>query len=380
MSDVLNSLKASINKNIKGLHCEIMSNSTIAETKEWISLPTYDLNRIVSGSLVRGVPSKSLTLLVGQEHTFKSSLMVNMARLALKQDYTPIIIDTEGGITNEFCKRWGLDTSKVLYNYTPWGEQIRGILGQLMESEGSKFCIILDSIGGIEKLKAADDAKAGEYKQDMGGNARIIKSIMKLIANIVKSQNSIGILSSHFCSQSGSVPLPDSVIGGKAVLLLPDIILYLKKASKTDTEKINTDKLINVASVKNRFYPADKIGHVLIDYSQGLDMFGGLIDIAKDTGVLEQKGSWVYVNGEKVAQGIANFQAVLKEDKEMQSVFIEKINEYLKTTEYSTLEEKEQKEEIQAFKEGLLNTNQNLDKEDDEEPEIINTNKKSLMG
>jgi recombination protein RecA len=340
-------------------------------------LPTYDLNRIVSGDLNRGVPEKSLTLLVGTEHTFKSSLMVLCLKNALKEGYTPVIIDTEGGITASFCERWGLDSDKVLYNYTPYGHEILGILAQIKESQQEKFFIILDSCGGVDKQKGFDDALKGTYKQDMGGVARILKSVLKLLTNIVKSQNSIGVISSHFYSQSGTVPMPDSVVGGKAILLLPDIVLYLKKAGKTDTGKTNADKLINVMSIKNRFYPGDKIGHVNINYSEGIDKFGGLTEIAKDIGVIEQRGSYVYLNGENIAQGMGNFQDILKEDEKIQKLFIEKINEYLKTTQYSTADEKELKDELKEVKENLMTDTEKEEKPEEKSEEPKNQKKKT---
>lgn len=304
----------------------------------------------MSGELHRGLPEKSLTLLVGQEHTFKSSLAVLTAVSALKQGFTPIIIDTEGGISKDFAARWGLDVNKCLYNYTPWAEEIKGILAQIKEQNGRKYCVIIDSIGGIDKMKSYDDALGGEYKQDMGGNARIIKSILKLLVNIIKAQNSIGVITSHFYSQSGSVPLPDSVVGGKALMLLPDIILYLKKAGKADTKRVDTDKKVNVFSIKNRFYPTDKIGAVNIDYVNGIDQFAGIFELALEMEVIEQKGSFFSYKGETIAQGLANSVEALLSLPTLKNKILNDINEKLKTTGFSTFKELNMDEDLKKAK------------------------------
>ena len=128
-------LKAKIAKKVKGVHCSVMSESDIANVEKWIPLPTFDLNRITSGELYKGLPEKSLTLLVGQEHTFKSSLAVLTAKSALEQGFKPVIIDTEGGITKDFAARWGVDTDKCLYVYSPWAEEIKGVLAQIKETQ-----------------------------------------------------------------------------------------------------------------------------------------------------------------------------------------------------------------------------------------------------
>jgi recombination protein RecA len=254
------------------------------------------------------------------------------AKSALEQGFTPVLIDTEGGISKEFAARWGLDVGKCLYNYTPWAEEIKGVLAQVKEQDGRKYCIIIDSIGGIDKMKSYDDAIKGEYKQDMGGNARIIKSILKLLVNIIKAQNSIGVITSHFYSQSGGVPMPDSVVGGKALMLLPDIILYLKKASKTDTNKIDTDKKVNVFSIKNRFYPTDKIGAVNIDYMNGIDRFAGVFELALEMEVIDQKGAWFSYKEERLAQGMSNSVEFVLDNPNIKKLILDDVNEQLKTT------------------------------------------------
>jgi recombination protein RecA len=291
-------------------------------------------------------------LLVGQEHTFKSSMMVLMAKQALKEGFKPVIIDTEGGISGSFAARWGLDLSKCLYIYTPWAEQIKGALAQLKESQEEKFCIILDSIGGIDKLKSYGDALGGEYKQDMGGNARIIKSILKLLVNIIKSQNSIGVVSSHFYSSAGSVPMPDSVVGGKAVLLLPDIILYLKKVGKAANEKIAEDKRVLVVSIKNRFYPAEKIGYVDIDYVNGINKFSGMVEIALSAGIIEQKGAWFVYKDEKI-QGLTNTTKYILDNPEIKKTILGEINDCLQTTGFSSEVDVDLSKDIKTMTESI---------------------------
>jgi RecA/RadA recombinase len=54
------------------------------------------LNRILSGSLFKGIPEKTMTMLVGPEASFKSSFMCLSMANAQSMGYTPVIIDTEG--------------------------------------------------------------------------------------------------------------------------------------------------------------------------------------------------------------------------------------------------------------------------------------------
>jgi len=125
MSEVFDNLKKSIEKNVKGAHVSVLADSEIATGRFMLSTPALDLNRILSGSLRGGIPSRNLVAIVGPEHSFKSSFMVLCMANAQKLGYKPIIIDTEGGITDEFCLRWGLDPKNILYIYTPWIHEVK---------------------------------------------------------------------------------------------------------------------------------------------------------------------------------------------------------------------------------------------------------------
>ena len=304
--------------------------------------------------MYQGLPEKSLTLLVGQEHTFKSSLAVLTAKSALDKGFKPVIIDTEGGITKEFAARWGLDVEKCLYVYSPWAEEIKGVLAQIKETEERDWCIIIDSIGGIDKMKSYNDALGGLYKQDMGGNARIIKSTLKLLVNILKAQNSIGVVTSHFYSSSGLIPMPDSVVGGKSVLLLPDVILYLKKAGKKDTDIAGSDKLINISAIKNRFYPSAKSGRVSIDYVNGVDTMIGMLDIALEMDIVQKAGSWYSIDGDKIGQGATNSLEAITNNDDLRTDILNQINDKLKLTGYSTAQDEKMKESIEKLENDLL--------------------------
>ena len=60
-------LRKRIEKSSKGTHVSVMSDSEIAKQTIDIPTPAYDLNRILSGSLFKGLPARSVSLFVGPE-------------------------------------------------------------------------------------------------------------------------------------------------------------------------------------------------------------------------------------------------------------------------------------------------------------------------
>jgi len=341
----LESLKKKLQASVKGTHIEILSDSTIASEKEWFPTPSYDLNRILSGSLYKGIPSKSLTLLVAPEASFKSSFMCLCAAEAQKQGYTPVIFDTEGAWTTDFVERWGLDASNILYIYTPWVSKVCTMLGQIIDDEEQeKLFLILDSLGGLEKIKMIEDAtsKDKKVKADQGTLQKEIKRMLKMYLNIVKGKDSCGMIAGHFFGNPNSYGGADEIGGGKFAKLAPDIIISQKKVNiYLDPNAAYKDKVvvgseIKAMTLKNRFYPPFQEATININYKDGLDPYAGLINMALSCGVIQRGGSWFTLPDGNKVQGSSNVTEYFNENPD---IILEHLEKILQKTGYSTMNE-----------------------------------------
>jgi recombination protein RecA len=348
MSDFFESLQKKINKNVKGVHASVMSESPIATDRFSVMTPCLDLNRILSGSLRSGIKSRNLMGIIGPEHTMKSSFMVLCMVNAQKQGYKPIIIDTEGGCDGDFCKRWGLDIDNVYYVYTPWIDEVMPILAQIKETGEEKLVIGLDSVGGLQRYKAYEDALGGSIKQDQGLLQKDIKAMLKLYLNICINQNSIGICTGHYYGDPNDKYTPEKIGGGNAMRLLPSILVTLKKHAlyefpnkkgKERGEIIGNE--IKASTIKNRGYPPFQDATVMIDFQDGVKTHAGLLDLAIEADIVQQNGAWYSMSGERLGQGRLNaIDAIEKVDG-----FLDKLDEWLENTGYSTYNEETEKAE-----------------------------------
>lgn len=336
-------LKKKIEKATKGIHVSILSESDIARVENWTPTPSYDLNRILTGDLFKGLPEKSLTYCVGPEASFKSSFSCICAANAQREGYKPIIIDSEGAWTGDFVKRWGLDPDNMLYIYEPFVDNVCSVIAQLIDSDDDKFIVILDSLGGLENEKLLNDATAGDVKADQGGLQKRIKRLLKLMLNLVKKKKSIGIYTGHMYGNPGASYGPsESVGGGFFAKLAPDIILQLKKSKNVDKDKNVIGNLVTATSLKNRFYPAFNQCIVDINYIDGIRKTAGLLDLAIKAGYIDKAGAGWMTNtltNEKV-QGEAKTDIWFTDD------MLNKLNDFLKDTGYSTVNEDLKKEMI----------------------------------
>ena len=357
MSDFFNDLQKKINEKVKGVHSSIMSESEIASKRFDIMTPCYDLNTILSGSLRHGIKSRNLMGIIGPEHTMKSSFMVLCMVNAQKQGKKAIIIDTEGGCDNDFCKRWGLNTDELFYIYTPWVDEIMPILAQIKATGEKDLVIGLDSVGGIQRLKAYEDALSGDVKADQGLLQKDIKAMLKLYLNICIAQNSIGITTGHYYGDPNDKYHPEKIGGGNAMRLLPSILVTLRKYAiyKEGGEKRKNQEdpiignRIKATTIKNRGYPPFQDAMVMIDYTDGVRPFAGVLDLAIESGIVEANGSWYSYKGERLAQGKMNAMKALEDFPEV----INDIDKWLENTGYSSYnaQAEEAEELIQAEQE-----------------------------
>lgn len=335
-------LRDKILKKAKGTHISTLSHSTIAKNREWFPTPSYDLNRVLSGSLFKGIPSKTMTLIVGPEASFKSSFMCLCAAEAQRKGYEPWIIDTEGAWTDEFVARWGINADKTTYIYEPFVDNILVILTQIIEAirkgEASKIALIIDSIGGIEMEKLIDDGLAGNVKADQGGLAKKIKRMLKLLLYICKAGDSLVFMSGHLVGdpQAGMYAGPEKVGGGKFVSLAPDIIVNLKKYQIKDENRHVIGTSIKATPIKNRFYPPFNEAQIEINYQDGINKYAGIVDLALDANLVEKAGAWFKMDGETIGQGQKSIENKLENEKELSDRILNKIDDWLKETKYST--------------------------------------------
>lgn len=369
----LNSIKELLLKNVKGTHVSVMSESDISKSSDFVKTPALDLNRILSGNLFKGIPNRNLVGIVGPEHAGKSSFMILCMAEAITKGYTPVIIDTEGGVKDEFCSRWGLDLSKVLYIYTPWINKIQSVLASLKDSGEKKLIIGLDSVGGIDKIGSYESALKDDPKADQGQLQKQIRSMLKLMLNICIEQESIGIVTSHFYSRPGLIPLPDEISGGKAMRLFPSIQIMLKKALIKDADKNITGNEITASTLKNRVYPPFQEATINIDYQKGIQPYAGILDLCLTAGIVEKAGSWYSYRGDRLGQGVDNATEALKNFPQI----LEDVNKWLETTKYSNVNENLKAAE-DALAEVLKNDKEEENSFTNDEEDVINVKKKTV--
>ena len=274
----------------------------------------------------------------------KSSFMCLCLAEAIRNGYTPVVIDTEGGWDANFVKRWGLNPDEILHVYTPWIDQICMTLGQIIESGDKKLAIALDSIGGTEKIKLLKDSVSGDVKADQGTLQKEIKRMLKMLLNVCKAQQSIALASGHYYGNPSGYGEADQIGGGKFVKLAPDIIVSLKKTKlfENPSAKSLKDKgkvvgsEVKAITLKNRYYPPFQEAKIEIDFNKGINKYAGLMDLMIESEMVTVGGAWyTFPDGQKV-QGMIKSYDYFKENADK---YLIDLSDWLSNTGYSTINE-----------------------------------------
>lgn len=336
-------IKAKLMESSKGKRVMVLSESEVSKIENWLFTPTYDLNRILSGSLYRGVAEKTHTLLVGPEASGKSSFMCLNLASAQKMGYTPIIINAEGAWTADFVSRWGLDATKAMVINSSTVEDIHRDLANIKQEGFTKLAIALDSIGALNSEKVVRDAEKGDIKADQGSLQKKIKAMMKTMVDIVKFQDSIAFSAGHYYGNPTGYGDPEQIGGGKYPRLAADYIVTLKKyfiyenpnAKGPDRGAVLGTE-IHAATIKNRFAPPFQEALFEINYKSGVNKMAGIVAVATNMGLITKGGSWYTVPClDLKVQGEAKlYQAMLEQDPKP---LLDKIEEILKTQGYSSV-------------------------------------------
>ncbi|MFW6046349.1 MAG: hypothetical protein ACOCP4_00900 [Candidatus Woesearchaeota archaeon] len=289
----------------------------------------------------------------------KSSFMALILADAQKKGYLPVIIDAEGAWDKSFAIRWGIDPDNVLRIKSLWVEDILVKLTQLIDDGFTDLAIALDSVGALETRKMIDDGKKNDVKADQGRVQKEIKRLLKMIVSLTKFNNCVSFSAGHYYGDPTGYGEPEKVGGGKYYRLSADTIITLKKYPIYEFPNEKKDKrgkvigtTIKAATLKNRKYPPFQEATVEIDYQNGVNSMAGLIDVGLDIGIIQKNGAWYSMDtGERLGQGEANVLKNLNSG-DLADTIKQRIEEYLKTTGYSSinrnleLSEKEKEEEV----------------------------------
>lgn len=260
----------------------ILSESSFFNKKDVITTDLPILNIAFSGEIDGGlVPG--LTILAGASKSFKTLLSLYCLKAYLNKypDAVCLFYDSEFGVTPEYLKTYGIDSSRVIHIPLEHVEQLKFDIVKRLEEikRGDKVFILVDSIGNLASKKEVEDAADEKAVADMS-RARAIKSLFRIITPHL-TQKDLPCMVINHVYQTMELYSKTVVSGGQGLIYSANQIFIITKSQEKDgNDIVGYNFTINIE--KSRFVREKSKFPFTVLYNKGINKYSGLLEIAME--------------------------------------------------------------------------------------------------
>lgn len=341
--------------------------SRFGQVHNWVSTGSYALNRIISGSVYKGIPSGKIIIMAGENSVGKSLISAHIMANALRDGYDHVFyFDSEGGALREFFENVGCDPDKVEHilveNVEDAQLQIMRVYNMIKEfkeknpDDDLKFLCVLDSLGGLVAEKTLTDADKGKVAAEMGGRSKKINTLMKAITvPAIKTETSMIVLNHVYDDPSAMFASKvKNQSGGKGLQYMSSITLQCSRNLEKDTEKgadaFYSGTNLTFFTVKNRMCRPSLECKIYLDFKRGfVNKYDGLFDEAVRGGFILCPAQGYYTVPSWKDPEKKWRQSQLEANDEVWQTFIKDFDEWSKKDlQYSKFEQQELEAQDQA--------------------------------
>jgi|SRR5579872_438591 len=301
----------------------VLSESTLFNEKDFAPTTVPILNVALSGKITGGLPSGILSIAAESKH-FKTNfaLLLVAAYLRKHKDAMCVLLDSEFGITDEYLKSFGIDSSRVMHVPIYNIEQLKFEFAQLLENikRGEKVVFLVDSIGNLASKKEVDDALSENSAADMT-RAKQLKSMFRIITPHFQSKNIPCIVINHTYNEQGMYP-KQIMGGGQGGMLSSNTVLFISKSQDKDGTELTGFKFTLIIE-KSRFVVEKSKFPIHVSFAGGVQPMSGIFELGLEEGsiVSPTKGFYQLLNRDT--------GEVLYEGKKFRRAELEATNDYM---------------------------------------------------
>jgi len=276
----------------------------------WTSFGSHAINRVMSGSFLRGIPQGRITAICGPSSAGKSFLAGNLVKQAQAEGSIVLVLDSENALDSTFMSGVGVDTDSPSYKRISLSTitQATKIVQMFLEGykadngesgESPRVLIVVDSLDYLMTEAEAKAADTGDVQFDQGQHTRMLKSMLRTWVQLIKNLNvSIVVTKQVYKARQ------DQLLAGEGLWVVNDAIRYacsqillatrlkLKQEGSKDPMGDVIGIRLKAEGFKTRFGSPFQTTTVHVPYETGIDPFSGMFDIAVSLGVIVKSGSW----------------------------------------------------------------------------------------
>lgn len=285
---------------------------------------------------IGGLPRGRVTEIFGPEASGKTTVCLHLIAEAQKLGGTAAFIDVEHALDPTRAAAVGVDIDNMLISQPDNGEQALEIVETLVRSNAVDV-IVIDSVAALVP-KAEIEGEMGDSM--MGVQARLMSQALRKLTGAISKSKTVVIFTNQIRQKIGIMfGNPETTPGGLALKFYASVRIDLRKIANIKTpsgESIGSQHRARI--IKNKVAPPFKEAEFDILNTEGISIFGGLVDIATQFNLITKAGAF-YKIGDQNVQGREAAKKYLKEHPEIAKDLKTKIWEVSKNTTPAPAEE-----------------------------------------
>jgi len=286
--------------------------NSIAQQWPSISTGAPTLDKILG---IGGLPKGRIVEIFGPESSGKSTISLSLVAQAQKMGVRCAYIDAEHALDPSYMMDLGINLDDLLLAQPHYGEEALEIVDTLVRT-GEVGLIIVDSVASLVPKAELD----GEMEANqMGLQARMMAKALRKITALANDNGTLIVFINQIRMKIGIMfGNPETTPGGRALPYAASVRIDLRK--REDIKNKEGDSVgirVKAKVIKNKMAAPLKVAEFDIYYGKGVDQYGSVLDLGFDNGVFNQKGAWIFLDGENFAQGRENAINKIKDDPKL---------------------------------------------------------------
>lgn len=265
-------------------------------------------NYVTNGSCSEGLPYPRMIEIFGDPSHGKSTFGYYLLAQAQQQGCHTMLIDSEGVFDHKQITRNSIDPKKLIYVLPKSVMQIFYTMSKMLpilypdeESMKTPLLILWDSVAasstGLLETKKVGKGEPEEIKAAPGEFARTMSRGLNLVVGPFNHYPVVLIgLNQTRLNLSGWKPTIDTP-GGGSWKFYTSLRYQIKRREFIKEGSSKVGIVSDVLVAKNKMGPPGKICRIPIYYKDGVNALQATMEMAKDSGVFNQRGGYYEFDG-----------------------------------------------------------------------------------
>lgn len=263
---------------------------------------------------IGGLPRGRVTEIFGPEASGKTTLCLHVVKEAQKLGGTAAFIDAEHALDPARARTIGVDLDSMLISQPDNGEQALEIVETLVRSNAVDV-IIVDSVAALVP-KAEIEGEMGDSM--VGVQARLMSQALRKLTGAIAKSKSVVIFTNQIRQKIGVMfGNPETTTGGLALKFYSSVRIDVRKIANIKTasgDAVGSQHRARI--VKNKVSPPFKEAEFDIMNTEGISIYGSLVDLAVNYNLVTKAGAFFKYEGQNI-QGREGMKSYLKEHADL---------------------------------------------------------------